>query len=305
MNFEHAKLFRDIVQNRSITKAAFLNGVSQSAASQHVTELEKSLEVKLLDRGTRPLTPTRAGRLYYDFCRDVLRRKEEFTAALGHLKSAVEGEVRVASIYSIGLSELAGLEEEFSRRFPEADLRVEYLRPEKVFEAVHSERADLGLMSFPEATREIAVIPWRREEMVLAAAPSHPLAARPGVAPADLGGADFVGFDDDLPIAQEVSRYLRGQGVEVHLVMHFDNIQMMKEAVALGSGVSILPERVLRADIEQGRLAAVPLGPPPLYRPVGIIHRRRHSFNRATEAFLQLLREAPAAGTPAAPATSR
>ena len=155
VNFDQLKLFRDIVANRSITRGAALNAISQSAASQHVSELEKQFNVKLLDRRTRPLAPTRAGRLYYDFCRDALRRRDEFQAALGGLRAAVEGEVRVASIYSIGLSELAGLEEEFARRFPEADLRIEYLRPEKVFEAVQGERADLGLMSFAEPTREI------------------------------------------------------------------------------------------------------------------------------------------------------
>jgi len=296
VNFDQLKLFRDIVANRSITRGAALNAISQSAASQHVSELEKQFNVKLLDRRTRPLAPTRAGRLYYDFCRDALRRRDEFQAALGGLRAAVEGEVRVASIYSIGLSELAGLEEEFARRFPEADLRIEYLRPEKVFEAVQGERADLGLMSFAEPTREIAVIPWRQEEMVLALAPSHPLAARAAVAPAELDGADFIGFDDDLPIAASVNRYLRDSGAQVNLVMHFDNIQMVKEAVALGSGVSILPARVLRADTAQGRLAAVTLGPPPLHRPVGIIHRRRHVFNPATRAFLDLLQETPAAG---------
>jgi DNA-binding transcriptional LysR family regulator len=73
--------------------------------------------------------------------------------------------------------------------------------------------------------------------------------------------------------------------------MHFDNIQTMKEAVALGTGISILPVRVLRVDIEQGRLAAIPLEGCSLVRPLGIIHRRRKKFNRAMQCFLELLGE--------------
>jgi len=73
------------------------------------------------------------------------------------------------------------------------------------------------------------------------------------------------------------------------MVMHFDNIQMIKEAVALGSGVSILPARSMQAEIEQGRLVAVGLEAPGLVRPVGIVHRRRKKFNRAAQAFLELL----------------
>ncbi len=71
--------------------------------------------------------------------------------------------------------------------------------------------------------------------------------------------------------------------------MHFDNIQMIKEAVALGQGISILPARTMQAEIEQGRLVAVPLHAPGLVRPVGIVHRRKKKFNRATEALLGML----------------
>jgi len=73
--------------------------------------------------------------------------------------------------------------------------------------------------------------------------------------------------------------------------MHFDNIQIIKEAVALNSGVSILPKSNLCDDIVQGRLTGIPLEAPSIYRPLGIIHRRHKQFNRAIQAFLELLVE--------------
>ncbi len=90
----------------------------------------------LLDRSSRPLTVTEAGKLYLEMCRDMLNRRDEFQVALDVLKGEVEGTVRVASIYSVGLSELSRLEKEFIRRYPQARIEVEYLRPEKVYEAV-------------------------------------------------------------------------------------------------------------------------------------------------------------------------
>ena len=295
MGFGHLKLFKDIAQARSVSKGASLNGVSQSAASQHLQELERDFGVVLLDRSTRPLVVTEAGKLYYEMCRDILRRHSEFVAALDGLKNRVEGTVRVASIYSVGLSEMSHLEQEFSRRYPEATLEVEYLRPEKVYEAVVMDQADLGLLSYPEATKEVTVLPWRQEEMVLAASPYHPLAQRVGVHPSDLAGVDFVGFDPDLPISREVERFLRDQHVHVNFTLHFDNIQMIKEAVAHGSGVSILPARVMAAEVAQGRLVPIPIVAPDLYRPVGIVHRRKKRFHRAAQAFLELLQEQPTA----------
>jgi DNA-binding transcriptional LysR family regulator len=241
-----AKLFKEIAQSKSISKAAAHNGISQSAATQHVQELERRLGLRLVDRSTRPLTLTEAGKLYADFCRDVLRREELFVLALERFKGEAEGSVRVASIYSIGLSEMSRLRQEFERRHPHAQLHVDYLRPDKIYEAVMGDQADLGLVSYPVAKREL-------------------------------------------------DRFFRDQGVEVNQVMQFDNIQTIKEAVALGSGISILPERTMQTEIEQGRLISVPLHAPELLRPLGIVHRKRKKFNLAAQAFLNLLREQPVA----------
>lgn len=272
-----------------------MNRITPSAASQQVNEVERSLGVTLLDRSTRPLSLTVEGQLYSDMCRDVLRRSDEFHASLDNMRIEVSGAVRVAAIYSVGLSEMSGLEAEFHRRHPLARLEVQYLRPEKVYEYVDDDRVDLGLVSYPEPTREIAVLPWRREEMVLAASPSHPLATRERISPADLNGVDFVTFDDDLPIGREIWKYLRTHGVEVNTTMHFDNIQTIKEAVILGSGVSIVPARILHAELAEGRLCAVALSEPGLYRPLGIVHRKKKRFPRAAQAFLDLLQEMPTA----------
>lgn len=295
MTFDHLKLFKDIAQSRSVSRGAAMNGLSQSAASQHLQDLERALGTQLLDRSRRPLEVTEAGEEYLAMCRDILRRHGEFEAALDRLKNRVEGTVRIASIYSVGLSEMSHLEQEFSRRYPDASLEIEYLRPEKVYEAVVTDRADLGLLSYPEPTKEVTVLPWRKEEMVVAASPYHELAQKTEVSPADLTDRDFVGFDADLPIRREVDRYLREQHVHVNVTLHFDNLQMIKEAVAHGSGISIMPARVMAAEVAQGRLVPIPIVAPDLYRPLGIVHRRKKRFHRAAQAFLELLQEQPTA----------
>src|SRR5579872_7310615 len=119
-----------------MSKGAVCCGMSQSAASQHVQDVERRLGLGLLDRTKRPLELTAAGKLYAEFCRDVLLREEEFHLALDGLKNEVEGVVRVASIYSIGLSEMSRLRDEFTALHPSAQLLVEYMHPDKIYEAV-------------------------------------------------------------------------------------------------------------------------------------------------------------------------
>jgi LysR family transcriptional regulator, transcriptional activator of the cysJI operon len=291
VTLSHLKLFRDLASFRSFSKAALANRVSQSAASQQVQELERQFGIPLVDRSTRPLSLTRAGDLYLNMCQDILLRRDQFEAELSELRERTEGLVRVAAIYSVGLGELSRLEDDFRDRYPKADLQIQFLRPEKIEQAIRDDQADLGLISYPVATEELHVSPWREEEMVVAVGPRHPLARRKQILPFDLNGKDFVAFDEDLPIRRAIDRYLTEQMVEVNVVLHFDNIAHIKEAVAHGSGLSIVPRPIVDVDVLAGRLVALPLGPPHLIRPLGILYRRRKRLSKAAQAFLRLLEE--------------
>jgi DNA-binding transcriptional LysR family regulator len=291
VNVANLRLIRDVAHLRNVSKAAKMHQLSQSAVSQQIREIERELGVELFDRGTRPLTVTPAGKLYVDYCRDVLRRHDELEAAVARLQNQVNGTARLAAIYSVGLSEMSEIEERFQKRFPEGELHVSYLRPERVWRAVEDDEADLGLMSYAESSREIVALPWRDEEMVVAVAPDHRLAKRRSIPAPALEGEAFIGFDDDLPIETQIERYLREHKVNVEIALHFDNLQMIKEAVAHGAGVSIMPKRVMREDLAHGRLVALRLHPAELYRPVRIIHRRRRVFNEVTKGLLALLQE--------------
>jgi DNA-binding transcriptional LysR family regulator len=285
------RLIRDVAHHHSVSKAAHLNGITQSAASQRIRELETQLGVQLFDHSRRPLTVTSAGKLYLDYCRDMLRRHDELEAALRGLKKDARETVRLAAIYSVGLSEMSEIEARFAKQFPDAELRVAYLRPEKVYAAVLEDEADLGLMSYAESSREVVALPWREEEMVVAVSPNHRLSRRKSVPASALDDELFVGLDEDLPMNNQVGRYLREHKVNVEMVLHFDNLQMVKEAVAHEAGISIIPKRTMREELRQGRIIALRLDPAELYRPVRIVHRRRKVFSEVGHGFLTLLRE--------------
>ncbi len=296
MDLRILKIFKDIAQSRSLSRSAEVNGISQSAVSQQVKEAERALGATLLDRSRRPLGLTPAGELFAEFCMEVLRRKEDLDDALRRLQHKVSGSLKVACIYSVGVSELVRLEQRFASEHPECDIQVLYLRPEKVYQAVLDGEAELGLVSYPVANRDLETIPWRREEMVLAAAPSHPLAKKAsalrGPLPVEeLRGASFVGFDEELPIRRHVDRFFKEKGIDVKVEVFFDNIEMVKEAVAHGVGVGILPFRSMREDIQQKRLTAIRLAGASLYRPLGIIYRKKKPLTLAAQALLELLRQ--------------
>ena len=290
VTLDNLKIFKDIAQTKRISKGAALNRISQSAASQIIQQLERRLGVALFDRSTRPLALTPAGKIYYEASRDILRRHEAAEAAIEALRQETSGVVRLACIYSIGLNEMARYTAEFQKANPRARLHLEYLRSDRVYEAVLEDQTDLGILSYPRPGKELKVIPWRREPMGLVVYPGHRLAGREGVAPGELAGERLVSFDEDLAIRKAIDRFLRDCGVVAEPVLQFDNIQMIKEAVAIGSGISILPLPTVTQEVAQGRLATASLAGPELARPVGIIHRRGKKLSPAAEQFLEFLR---------------
>ena len=163
------------------------------------------------------------------------------------------------------------------------------MRPEAVYQAVEEDRADFGLVSYPASSRDLEKIDWRLERMVLVCHPGDRLASKRSVGPQDLARDDFISFDAGLKIRHAIDRFLRERGVPREVAYEFDNIQMIKEALSLGHGVSILPERTVRQEVAEKRLVAIPIEPQELERPVGIIRRRKKRLSRTAERFLDYL----------------
>lgn len=177
VNLKSLKVFCDIVARRSFSRAADDNGISQSGASQVVSQLEGRLGVQLIERSKRPLVTTREGQVFYDGCRKLIARYEALEDEVRTLHDDVAGRVRVAAIYSVGLSHMSRYVQEFMTRHPKANVRLEYLHPERVLELVEDGQADLGIVSYPRSTRAIEAEPWREEPLVLACRRAAPLPA--------------------------------------------------------------------------------------------------------------------------------
>lgn len=306
MQLKALKVFCDVVQQRSFSRAADENGISQSGASQLVQQLEDHLGVKLIDRSKRPFVLTPEGDLFYTNCREIVAKYFALEDKVRTMHQEVIGRVRVASIYSVGLHLMAGYITSFMSLYPKANVRLEYLHPHRVYESVEDDVADIGLVSYPKSSRTIEAIPWREEPMVLACAPQHPLARRPKISIKELHGHHMVGFDGDLTIRREIDRVLNAHDAEVIVQMEFDNIETIKRAVEINTGVSLLPEPTVKRERDAGTLVCVPLDTDELVRPLGIIMRRGKELSVTAQHFIEhLQREGQADGEPSAVTAAR
>ncbi len=290
MQLKSLKVFCDVVGWKSFSRAADENGISQSGASQVVHQLERRLGVKLIDRSKRPFVLTPEGETYYEGCRKLVQRYDALEDQVRTLHEEVSGRVRVVSIYSVGLHHMSRYLQQFLSQYPKANVRLEYQHPHRVYDAVEKDHADLGLVSYPRASRTIEALGWREEPMALVCAPGHRLASYTRVSLEDLAGEKVIGFDSDLTIRREIDRVLQLHHAEVRVTMEFDNIETIKRAIEIDAGVALLPEPTVLREVEAKTLIMVPLATDELVRPLGIIHRRGKELGSTARRFIELLR---------------
>src|SRR6202008_2327217 len=106
MHFGALKVFCDVARCRSFSQAAQANEITQSAVSQIVSQLEKRMQVQLVDRSTRPLRLTSLGQTFYEGCRALLVQYTELEANIRSARTEIAGTVQVAAIYSVGLGDM-------------------------------------------------------------------------------------------------------------------------------------------------------------------------------------------------------
>jgi DNA-binding transcriptional LysR family regulator len=299
MHLRFLKIFCDIVDLGSFSRAANANGVSQSNASQIVHQLEDRMGVQLIDRSKRPFVVTPEGKRFHEGARVIVQRYDDLEREVRSLHESVAARLTVASIYSVGLAHMSSCLREFLAAHPKADVRLEYLHPQRVYETVDNGQADIGLVSYPEESASLAAIPWRTAPMVLVCYPHHPLTKHRTVKLEMLRGEPLVAFQSGLRIREEIDRVLTLHKVQPRVALEFDNIETIKRAIEIGAGISLLPEPTIIREIESGSLVQIPIEGEPLSRPLGIIHRRDRKLSETAQQFIQLLKEQaiPAATT--------
>jgi LysR family transcriptional regulator, transcriptional activator of the cysJI operon len=286
----YLQVFCDIIETRSFSKAAARNFISQPAVSQQVKALEEHFHQKLIERSPQGIYPTEAGRLFYEGIREILERYQNLERQMLDLTQSVSGTIRVATVYSVGLHDLPPFVKKFIQAYPQARIHVEYSRTNRIYEAVRQNQVDIGIVAYPQESRQLGVVPLPSDELMVIVAPEHPLAreANP-VELKQLSTQSFVAFEPDIPTRKAIDRVLHDHGVETKIVQEFDNVETIKRSVEADCGVSIIPRRCATLEVRSGSLVALPIADMKVERPVGVIYKRGKTFSNTLQKFIAVL----------------
>ncbi len=289
MQIENFKIFADLVETKSFSKSAKLNGITQSAVSQQARAMEKHFKTLLIDRSQKQFQLTREGQRLYEAAKEILLQYDKLGSELQEMKKIISGTIRISTIYSIGLHELPAYIKKFLHDYPSVNARVEYRRSNLVYEDILHNSVDFGLVAFPVKVRQIEIIPFRSDRLVLITHPNHPLAKTGEVELKNLSGHKFIGFDPDIPTRKAVDQIFRDNKLEIQPVMEFDNIETVKRAVEIDHGIAIVPQATVQQEMKQGTLAVLHFKSREFTRPLAIMHRKGRVLTPAMKKFIETL----------------
>jgi len=289
MQIENLKIFSDLVETKSFSKSAKLNGLTQSAVSQQARAMERHFKALLIDRSQKQFQLTREGQRVYESAKDMLHAYDTLLSELQEMKKVISGMIRISTIYSIGLHELPPYIKKFLHDYPSVNVRVEYRRSNLVYEDILHNAVDFGLVAFPVKTRQIEMVPFRNDHLVVIAHPLHPLAKRAEVDVNDLAGQRFISFDPDIPTRKAVDQIFRDNKLEIEPVMEFDNVETVKRAVEVDHGIAIVPQATVLQEAAQGTLVVLPFKGAGYTRPLAILHRKGRVLTPAMKKFIDIL----------------
>jgi DNA-binding transcriptional LysR family regulator len=289
MQIETLKVFCDLVESKSFSRAAVRNFITQSAVSQQVKNLESRFETQLLRRDGKSITPTPAGRIFYERSRTILDSFERMQLELRSIGQDMAGSVRVATIYSVGLYEISVVVKTFLKIYPKVNLHVEYTKGSRVYEDCLRGVADLGIVTYPEERKGLEIIPLPADKLVLICAPDHPLAKRHSLDIRKLKGQNYIAFEKGIASRRALDRIFQAHDTQVNMVMEFDNIETIKRSVEIGAGVSIVPLLSVQKEVQSGALVQVNFTDKSFYRPLGIIVRSKRPLSPAARKFIELM----------------
>src|SRR5690606_36391248 len=290
MQIENFKIFADLVETRSFSKSAKINGITQSAVSQQARAMERHFKNLLIDRSQKQFQLTREGKRVYESAKELLHTYDKLLSELQEMKKVISGTIRISTIYSIGLHELPPYIKRFLHDFPSVNVRVEYRRSNLVDEDILHNSVEFGLVALPLKQRQIEAIAFRNDFLVLITHPQHPLAKRgTEVDLRELSGLKFIGFDPYIPTRQAVDQIFRDHKLEIEPVMEFDNIETVKRAVEIDHGVAIVPQATVLQEASQGSLAMLQFKGRYFTRPLAILHRKGRVLTPAMKKFIEIL----------------
>jgi DNA-binding transcriptional LysR family regulator len=288
MDLRQLEIIRAIADTGSFTAAGEKLHVSQSAISRQILLLEEELGEPVFHRIGRRIRITAAGESLLQLSHRVFQDLQETVSSISVKRESLSGTMRLVGGMTVCLYVFPALLAEVRRVHPHLDLKVTVGSAERSIAMLRSGAGDLGMITLPVEATDLVAVPALEEELILVTYPSHPLAKKKSIAPADLDKQDFVLFETGSITRRLVESFFAREGVEPKIIMETENVEIIKAMVRNGLGISIIPLQAAAADVRAGQLFRSRIAGHSLVRQTGWLYPKMSRLPRTVSEVIRI-----------------
>ncbi len=256
MELSQLRYFLKLREEQSFTRAAAELGLSQSALSRSIAKLEDELGQPLVERGNRKMVLTAAGRMFAERASHIVGLADDALAELTDRED--RGQIRIGAIPTIAPFFLPTVLRAYRDRYPQVQV-IAYEEPtDKLLQRCRQGEVDLAILVAPIAAKYLEVEPLFEEELLAVLPRAHPLSKKSSIALSDLRQYPFVLLDETHCLSENIASFCRQRSFQPISIQHTSQLATVEELVALGHGVSLIPQMARKLDTSRQRV----------YRPV-------------------------------------
>ncbi|MFA6288553.1 MAG: LysR family transcriptional regulator [Opitutaceae bacterium] len=292
------EVFRAVAERLNFTRAAAALHISQPAVTRHIKHLENHYGSPLFLRGPAGISLTDAGRVLLDHARQLDGLTRAMETRLRSRQPLLSGPLRLAASTTIGQYLLPPLLAAFHKKHPAIRITLRTGNTEEVVGAMLASRADLGLIEGSSGQRELHTEAFFEDEILCVAAPDHPLAKRPRVTLADLRDEPVILREPGSGTRRVVEQALQKAGLpprQLAVAFEIQDSETIKGLVAHRAGLGFLSRLIIRHELAQARLVALPVKGLRITRPFYFLTPQGPPLGGAAGGFMAFLRESTSA----------
>lgn len=287
MELSQLEVFLAVARERRFSRAAEKLFRTQSAVSQTIRKLEDELGEALFDRSSREGVLTDAGRVLYEYAEKLINLRAEASESLTELRELQKGRLIIAANEFTVLYVLPVLAE-FRRLHPMIKITVERSLSSRIPDEVLRYSVEFGVISYEPQEVSLQSVVVYLDELVFVVPPKHPLASAKQVSIRQLGAESFVAHIVSSPYREKVIQLFKTHKTPLHMDLELPTLQAIKQFVAMGSGVALVPEISVETELARGELVRIPVRELELKRKLRIIYRKDANLSHAAQAFLKV-----------------
>lgn len=295
MDMRRLEVFCKVVELKSFTKAGEALLLAQPTVSEHLRTLEDMLGEKLVDRLGREVLPTPAGKIFYQYARNILQMREEAIQALGQFKGNLSGRLILGASTIPGTYILPKLIGSFKSAHPAIQITLQIADTAQIVSDVLEGNVEAGVVGSKWNDRRLVMEEVFCDELVLTVVPEHPWARKGKISLEDLPQEPFIHRERGSGTRMAMSRILEDHGFDPSRLMgvaEMGSTEAVRQGIKARIGASILSREAVAEDIEQGSLAAVAIENISFLRPLYLIQRKNRQISPVGTAFLAHVRTA-------------